>query len=136
MINNSLEYHYHEKDGKDTIIIPVPLSRERLREREFNQAEVLAAAASGASGLPVSPRLLIRSDNAKPQVGLSIKDRYFNVKGVFSVRKSEYLKNKTVILIDDVITTGATVNECSKALKCSGAKSVNVWTLATAMHSC
>ena len=125
------------------ILIPVPLYWLRKRLRGFNQSEELARFLSKGLGIPVAT-LLSRRKNTKPQVFLSVSERIKNVRNAFSInwltQKVEMpfmsglhsIKGKSIILIDDVVTTGATVNECSKVLKKLGAREVNVVCLAIA----
>ena len=114
------------------IIIPVPISKKRYHERGFNQSNEIAKELSYLIHKRVEKRVLIKSkDNAK-QSTLSKKKRQQNVKGVYEVVHTEKLKEKRVLLIDDIITTGATVNECAKTLKENGAIQVIVMTLAYA----
>lgn len=110
------------------MVIPVPLHIKRLRERGFNQSLLLARAVGKRHRITVDPFALKRTRWTVPQVNLSGKERKLNVKGAFEVQKD--VKGKRVLLVDDVYTTGATVRECSKVLKKSGAKDVCVLTLA------
>lgn len=109
------------------LIVPVPLHIKRLRERGFNQSLLLANAIGKRQGAPVDPFVLKRTRWTEPQVNLTGMERKVNVKGAFEVHGD--LREKRVLLIDDVYTTGATVSECSKVLKKSGAKEVCVLTL-------
>lgn len=118
---------YPDLQGFD-VIIPVPLHIKRLRERGFNQSLLLARAVGRKNNIPVNPFGLKRIRWTEPQVNLSGKERKINVKGAFEFHGD--VKGKTVLLIDDVYTTGATVAECSKVLKKGGAKGVCVLTLA------
>lgn len=111
-------------------VVPVPLYKKRLRLREFNQSALLARHAAKRLNAPLITDCLIKSRDTLPQVGLSAKDRRENIRKAFEVRNSELIKEKSVILIDDVITTGATVRECSKALKKAGSADIYVITLA------
>jgi competence protein ComFC len=115
---------------KDFILMPVPLYKKRLLERGFNQAALLAGGLSDRLGLEVEEKVLERVRQTVPQVDLEEKERKDNVKNVFSVRDISRVKNKKIILVDDVITTGATIEECGKVLKLSGAK--EVWGVALA----
>ncbi|MDI6703163.1 MAG: ComF family protein [bacterium] len=111
-------------------IIPVPLHKSRLRKRTFNQAELFSSSIGKYFGIPVSDSLK-RYKDTPSQVNLSEKERVQNVKDAFLIRKKDHLfKDKVIMLIDDVYTTGATVNECSKVLMEAGAKKVYVLTLA------
>ena len=118
-------------DGAD-LIVPVPLHRWRLIARRYNQAALLGTALSAASGVPHDPRLLIRRRATKSQGHMTAAARAANVRGAFAVAKGQAaaLKDKTVILIDDVYTTGATVEACAKTLKRAGAREVRVLALA------
>ena len=98
--------------------------------RGFNQAELLACKLSRNLEIPVARRLLERTGNARSQRGLSAKERIRNVRGAFRVRRSDFPKGKNLILVDDVLTTGATANECSRVLKQSGARKVFVAVIA------
>jgi ComF family protein len=114
------------------LIVPVPLARWRLIARRFNQAAILAHELSRRTGLPVMPNVLKRARATPRQVGLTRDQRRRNVAGAFRVPKSRTarLRGRRVLLIDDVITTGATVEACARALKRAGAASVDVLALA------
>lgn len=112
------------------LVIPVPLNIKRKNWRGFNQAELLARIIGQYYLLPVENDLLIRRVNTHPQVGLSAKQRQTNISGIFCIKKEYILKNKKILLVDDVITTGATLNECAKLLINNGAK--EVWAAALA----
>ncbi len=113
------------------IVVPVPLHRERLRERGFNQSFLLARPLARVGRIPIV-HALDRTVNTKAQVGLQGPARRANVKDVFAVvpRRREQVTRRNVLLVDDVMTTGSTVDECSKALKAAGAKTVDVIALA------
>jgi ComF family protein len=118
---------------RDTdIIVPVPLSWQRFVSRKYNQAALLANTLSRKTGLPIIPDALIRKKHTPPQTGLSRKQREDNMKGAFAMnpRYKNNIKGKTVLLIDDVLTTGSTVSACAAILLKSGAMRVNVLTLA------
>jgi ComF family protein len=114
------------------VVVPVPLSRLRLLSRRFNQAVILAQELSRQTGLAVDSHLLQRSRFTKTQVGLTHDQRRRNLAGAFRVRRNrqDALKGRNVLLIDDVITTGATVEACARALKRAGAARVDVLALA------
>lgn len=120
-----------EKDfaGCD-IVIPVPLHRARQRERGFNQSEVLAEGISQAKGLPLARDILKRKKNTKDQTYLNPRQRAENVRGAFVVIHPDKIGDKNVILVDDVMTTGATLNECARMLQEAGATRVFAATLA------
>lgn len=116
------------------IIIPVPLHKKRLNERGFNQSLLIAHYLSKRLCIPLSMDGLQRVRWTRPQIELSRHERLKNVRGAFAVlaglKPAHIIKDKRVILVDDVYTTGATVNECAKVLKKAGASEVVVFTLA------
>ena len=112
------------------LIIPVPLHPKRLRERGFNQALSLARLINRKYSIPLDRYTLTRSKLTKPQVGLSEQDRRDNVRGAFSLLKSDKVTDRTILLVDDVYTSGSTVEECSRVLIKAGADRVDVLTLA------
>ncbi|MGH7827766.1 MAG: double zinc ribbon domain-containing protein [Candidatus Binatia bacterium] len=115
------------------LILPVPLHPKRLRWRGFNQSVLLAREVSRAYGIPLNRYALCREKETAPQTELSEDDRKRNVRGAFSVASKEAINGRRILLIDDVYTSGATVNECCRALKRAGAKAVYVVTLARAI---
>jgi ComF family protein len=115
------------------LIIPVPLHITRLHERGFNQAVVLAKIFFPKERKKIKTELLIRKRKTIPQTGLSENQRRNNLKNAFSVCDPSQVKEKTIILVDDVFTTGTTVNECCKLLKRCKAKKIIVLTLARAV---
>jgi ComF family protein len=121
---------YHKENEEAVLIVPVPLSPDRLKDREFNHSFTLAEPISRAFGFPINTSILQRRSGLRPQVGLTPKERWSNVRGAFSIKGSELIKGKRIILVDDVLTTGATSNECARVLKKSGAAKVEVLVLA------
>jgi competence protein ComFC len=113
-----------EKDFKEKILIPVPLARKKLKNRGFNQAEEIAKELSKKLKIPIITDCLIKIKESQPQMRLSLEERRKNIKGVFEVREKEKIKNKKILLIDDVYTTGATLEEAAGILKESDAKEV------------
>lgn len=109
------------------MIIPVPLHPRKRRERGFNQAELLSHEISKGINIPVDTKKLIKKKDTPSQTDLTRLERIKNVKGSFCVRGG--FKGKRILLIDDVFTTGATINECSKVLLEAGAEDVYVITL-------
>lgn len=97
-------------------ILPVPLHRRRRRERGYNQARILANAASEVCGIPVLHNVLFRTRYTKPQAKMNRQERALNLKGAFSITENADLKERCVALVDDVLTTGNTAHECSKVL--------------------
>lgn len=114
------------------VIVPVPLHYWRFVGRRYNQSALLAYALQRACGLPVAPDALRRIRATKPQPGLSHKQRQENVRGAFAPnhRRAQAIKGKAVLLVDDVLTTSATVGECARALLSAGTLRVQVLTLA------
>lgn len=112
------------------IIVPVPLHPVKLRERQFNQSEMLAAHLARKMNKKVVRDRVRRIKYTAPQTELKKDERLRNVKGAFLVRKGSGFNEKTVLLVDDVLTTGATMHECAKALKDAGAKKVVALALA------
>ncbi len=115
------------------LILPVPLHKQRLRERGFNQALLLARELSGRTGIPYRKNILQKIRSTLPQIQLSGAEREKAVRKSFHLLGGEELKGKTLLLVDDVYTTGATVNECSKVLMEAGAARVDVFTLTHAV---
>ena len=111
-------------------LIPVPLTRRRLRQRGFNQATLLARSTARHLGLPSSPGALVRVRNAPPQRSLPRSKRLANVRRAFATKRP--IPYRRVALIDDVSTTGATVRAATAALLEGGAEEVHVWVAAKA----
>ncbi|WP_371218649.1 ComF family protein [Orientia tsutsugamushi] len=111
-------------------IIPVPIHRFKLLLRGYNQAQVLGKYLSDIAKLPIKSNILIKYKWTKSQTKLTKKERIKNISGSFRINNSEIIKNKKIILLDDVVTTGTTVNLCTKLLKNAGAKSVFVLCIA------
>ncbi|MCF8267604.1 MAG: ComF family protein [Ignavibacteriales bacterium] len=105
-------------------IIPVPLHRLKYSERGYNQSYHIAVGLSRIIGVPVNKRGIKRIIHTKSQTGMTAKERVQNVKGAFTLSKNYNPEGKTIILLDDVITTGSTINECSRILKENGAAKV------------
>lgn len=114
------------------ILVPVPLHPHRLRQRGFNQAEILARRLSRLSRLDLQTKALIKVRDAAPQTTLSGEDRRSNLRGAYAVRGGRLIQGKTVILVDDVFTTGATMEECSRVLREAGAGEVRAVSIAQA----
>ncbi len=110
----------------DDRIIPVPLHIRRLRSRGFNQAKLLAELFFPDHKEQLLLDCLTRPRHTKPQTTLDGVERRKNLRGVFVMQRAEQIKGRTVFLVDDVLTTGTTVSECSKVLLAAGAHSVNV----------
>lgn len=110
------------------VIVPVPLHKKRLLTRRYNQSALLSGKLSLELGLQHNPSVLRRVKDTPPQQG-NMNKRSKNVCGAFTVDENSYVKNKTILLIDDVYTTGATAENCAKVLKKAGAKRVYVLTV-------
>lgn len=113
-------------------ILPVPLHPSRLRARGFNQAVLLAAVLGRVHHLPLERHNLVRTRWTRSQVGLSEGARRNNVRGAFALANRAAVAMKTVLLVDDIYTSGSTVDECAKVLINAGAKRVDILTLARA----
>jgi len=119
--------------GEVDMIMPVPLHVKRLRQRGFNQALLLGHCLSERYNIQLSCGNLARVRPTRPQVELTGEERIKNVKGAFSLRKPAEVEARHIVLVDDVFTTGATMNECAAVLKKSGAAQVTALTLARAI---
>lgn len=108
------------------LVIPVPLSARRLRQRHYNQSALIAKHLAKRLSIPISFNSIVRVKDTAPQVGLSASQRLSNVRNAFHCPKT--LKNKHILLVDDVSTTGATLQSCAQTLRRSGAESINAWT--------
>lgn len=112
--------------------MPVPLHPKRKRKRGFNQAQVIAQEIARLKGIKLIKKSLAKIKNTPAQTSLDREHREENVKEVFRVRRERKIQGKVVMLVDDVYTTGATMEECSLELKLAGAKEVRAITVAQA----
>jgi len=112
------------------IIIPIPLSRARTRIRGFNQSELIGRLLAEKLGLVLDSAILVKVRNTPPQTELSRSERLLNARGAMKVISPEKVKNATLILLDDVKTTGATLDEAASLLKEAGAK--RIWAVTVA----
>lgn len=126
-----LETGFHALGGAD-LIVPAPLHWRRGFKRGFNQSALIARSLGRRLGVRCERRLLVRVRATPSQAGLSRPERRRNLRGAFRVRRSESVQEKTVLLVDDVMTTGATLNACAKALERAGAKEVRALVVARA----
>jgi len=110
------------------VLVPIPLARERERERGFNQAALVAERVARGLGAPLRERWLARTRATAPQTELDAVERRANVRGAFVA--STAAAGADVVLVDDVLTTGATAGECARALRAAGAASVGLLTVA------
>jgi ComF family protein len=111
-------------------LVPVPLHPRRQRQRGFNQSELLAQALGRSAGIDVAADALVRRQDTRSQTGLSAAARRANMKGAFAVRRRARIADRAVVLVDDVLTTGATASACAQALRASGAREVRLLTAA------
>ncbi|OGB76175.1 hypothetical protein A2476_02620 [candidate division CPR3 bacterium RIFOXYC2_FULL_35_7] len=115
---------------KDFMIIPVPLHEKRLKSRGFNQAEIIGKVLSGKLNIQLRTDILKRVKDTSSQVKLNKKAREENIKDAFTVNSKVKFKNMKALLVDDIFTSGATLNECAKILKKAGVQKVRGFTLA------
>lgn len=115
----------------EKLILPLPLHSDRLSDRGFNQSMEIARALGNCLNLPVDRSSLVRNRATPPQADLPLKERHKNVRGAFECTAD--LTGKTILLIDDVMTTGATLNECARVLKLHGAAHITVAVAARAL---
>jgi ComF family protein len=128
------EYEYPTFTVADyTLVMPIPLHPKRLRQRGFNQALILARIIAKQHQRPVDFMALKRQIYTEPQVNLGRNEREKNIRGAFKVADAGRIDGEKILLVDDVYTTGSTVNECAKVLMKAGAKDVGVLTLARAI---
>ena len=119
-----VSYTIAKKNIKSDMIIPVPISNQRLRERGFNQAELISKTVSEIMNIKIETHTLTKIKNNLKQSTLDLNQRNQNVSDVYEIKNSSKIKGKTVILLDDIYTTGATMNECARILKKNGAAKV------------
>ena len=117
------QYGYYLREKKVELIVPVPLHRKKMRIRGYNQAALLAE----ITGISVDEDILVRVKNTKPLKQLNDKERRRSIRGAFSVRKSVWAK--TIVLIDDIYTTGSTLDEAARVLLKAGAEKVYFLTI-------
>ncbi|MEY2884828.1 MAG: hypothetical protein RL490_2552 [Pseudomonadota bacterium] len=118
----------------DVVLVPVPLHWQRLWQRGFNQAALLAQALARHSGATLALDALERVKPTPASKGMGRKDRIANVRGAFRVRDRAAIVGRSVLLVDDVMTSGATANACARLLRRAGARQVNVLTFARAVR--
>lgn len=130
-LNTLIEAHPTLRDVD--VIVPVPLHPARRRERGYNQAELIAKPLARLLKLPLGAYLLVRTKPRPERLLLSRRERWLTVRGAYEIRKGTRIDNLRVLLIDDVFTTGATLDACAQALRKAGAKSVVGLTVARAV---
>jgi len=116
------------------VVVPVPLDRDREKERGYNQADLLSKPLAKLLKLPHRGVLLVRKRLRPAKLVLTLRERWTAVRGTFEIRPGSQVDNRRVLLLDDIMTTGATLDACSKALRDAGAKSVVALTVARAAH--
>ncbi len=121
-----LTYEDISEGGLYTHLIPVPMSPERFKERQYNQSELLCKEISYLTGLPYLRKTLVKVRDTPSQATLPAEARKSNLKDSFKVEDPQAVAGKYVILVDDVITTGSTAQECAKTLKAAGAAGIKV----------
>lgn len=112
------------------IILPVPISKKRYKQRGYNQTELIARKIRKKTDIELVTNCLYKEKNNVPQSTLNKEDRIENVKNAYIIKNSKIIKDKRVIIFDDIYTTGSTVNECSKLLKQNNVKEILVMTIA------
>lgn len=112
------------------IILPVPISKKRYKQRGYNQTELIAREIGKRTDIELVTNCLYKEKNNVPQSTLNKEDRIENVKNAYIIKNSKIIKGKRVIILDDIYTTGSTVNECSKLLKQNNVKEILVMTIA------
>ena len=122
-------YGWERASGFD-LIIPVPLHPRRLRWRGFNQSVLLGREVGRAWSIPLDPFVLTRKIETAPQSTLSLQERGPNVRGAFTIASGRAVTRMRVLLVDDIYTSGATLNECTRVLLRAGAREVRALTLA------
>jgi competence protein ComFC len=120
----------HYSDDEFDAVTVVPLDSKKQRQRSYNQSTLIGQKLASAIGVKCAPECVCRTKAVRPQVELNARQRIMNVKGIFEVREQAWVKGRSFLLVDDVMTTGATVNELSKVLKGAGADRVCVATVA------
>lgn len=115
-------------------IIPIPLSKEKFRKRGYNQSEFIAQGISNVTNIPVHLNNLVRIKNTKTQTKLNSLERFENVKDAFEIIDKTIFENKHILLIDDVLTTGATIESCAKSISTIQSCKISIATLAYAIE--
>ncbi|MBQ6504467.1 MAG: ComF family protein [Flexilinea sp.] len=130
ILSQYLTEYWQNLGWEADLIVPVPLSRSRQAQRGFNQSELIARQFAKSTGIPCEGRALMKQKHTREQVGLNADERRQNLIGAFAAEPA-FIRNRQILLIDDVMTTGSTFAECSAVLLDAGAKSVNCLSVAT-----
>jgi ComF family protein len=115
------------------VVVPVPMHRTRLRERGYNQADLIARPLAKRLGLPLQSCLLVRTKPRPDKLRLTMRERWRTVRGAYAMQEGARVDKLRVLLVDDVLTTGATLDACSRALRRAGAVQVVALTVARAV---
>lgn len=126
-MNNEKLYGFLKKYD---IMIPIPISSSRKRERGYNQSEILARKISKMAGIPIEMQVLKKEKHNQPQSSLNKQQRRENVKNVYKVQNELKIQDKKILLFDDIYTTGSTANECARILKIANCQMVGILTIA------
>ncbi len=120
------------EDAEYDMIVPVPMHRKRQNRRGYNQAQIMASVIAGKKGVPCVSELLERTQPTKAMKGLGAVERFENLKNAFAVSSENHytISGKNILLVDDIYTTGSTLDACSRVLKTAGADKVYVLTFA------
>jgi ComF family protein len=124
------QFTWHWGSCMPECIVPIPLHRTKLRQREFDQALALAGYLSKYTGIPLWADGLVRQRATVSQVGLTATQRRQNVRGAFHLKAPQRCTGKAILLIDDVYTTGATIRECARLFRQAGTSWIGAYTLA------
>lgn len=125
LMNKSAESDFHEDFD---VLVPIPISREKLSKRGFNQAEILACELGGLMGKEIESNILSKNDFTEPQHNLAARERIENAKKSYYTQNTQRIKGLKILLVDDVYTTGATMGACALRLKDAGAASISAVT--------
>jgi len=132
LLGEQLARRLAPETARPDLIIPVPLHGARLRERGYNQALEIARPVARAFGVLLDFRSLVRVRATAPQTGMTVAARRKNLRGAFAWHAGSEMRNLRVALVDDVMTTGSTVQAAAKCLRAAGAREVEIWVIARA----
>ena len=132
LLGEQLARRLAPETARPDLIMPVPLHSARLRERGYNQALEIARPVARVLDVPLDFRSLVRVRATAPQTGMTVAARRKNLRGAFALRDAAAMRNLRVALVDDVMTTGSTVQAAAKCLRAAGARDVEIWVIARA----